>query len=247
VLIHPEATDPSKWIKGAPWYMDPENQYILRISNYASLSLTTNTQFVRAEEITGFRDLLRPEYRGRISVYDPIRPGTGWNTANYLLKTLGEDYVKALYQDQQVGVSNEYRVLADWMARGRYPISLGLGTEEIERLRKDGFPIVARRDFADAAGIVTAGFGLVMLMQPAPHPNAAKLFVNWIAMKEGNEVYNRAQMSVSTRRDVDNAWAPDYTIPAAGVDYFDTYDWEFTVNSRAPEEIARLQRLTGQQ
>ena len=66
-------------------------------------------------------------------------------------------------------------------------------------------------------------------------------------MKEGNEVYNRAQMSVSTRSDVDNAWAPDYTIPAAGVNYFDTYDWEFTVNSRAPGEIARLQRLTGQQ
>jgi iron(III) transport system substrate-binding protein len=247
VLIHPDATDPTKWIKGSHWYMDPEQQYILRISNYASLSLTTNTQFVRAEDITGFRDLLKPEYRGKISVYDPIRPGTGWNTANYLLRTLGEDYVKALYQDQQPGVSNDNRVLADWMARGRYPISLGLGTDEIERLRKDGFPIVARRDFADAAGIVTAGFGLVMLLDPAPHPNAAKLFVNWMAMKEGNEVYNRAQVSASTRNDVDNSWAPEYVIPSPGVDYFDTYDWDFTVNSRAPEEIARLQRLTGQQ
>lgn len=245
VLIHPEATDPTKWLRGSQWYMDPDNQYILRITNYLSLTLATNTEFVR-DEITSFRDLLKPEYRGKISVYDPIRPGTGWNTANYLLHTLGEDYVKALYQDQQPGVSNDYRMLSDWMARGRYPISLGLGSEDIERLRKDGFPITPRRDFADAAGIVTAGFGLVMLLQPAPHPNAAKLFVNWIAMKEGGEVYNRAQMSVSARTDVDNAWAPEYSVPVPGVEYFDTYDWNFTVNARVPEEIARLQRLTGQ-
>jgi ABC-type Fe3+ transport system substrate-binding protein len=136
-------------------------------------------------------------------------------------------------------------VLADWMARGTYPISLGLTTEEVERLRRDGFRITARRDFADASGIVTAGFGLVMLLEPAPHPNAAKLFVNWIASKEGCETYNRAQLAVSTRTDVDHSYAPDYTMPAPGVEYFDTYDWDFTVNSRAPEEINRLRRLTG--
>jgi iron(III) transport system substrate-binding protein len=246
VLIHPEATDPSKWIKGAPWYMDPDGQYILRITNSASLNLTTNSDYVRPDEITGFHDLLKPIYRDKISVYDPIRPGTGWNTANYLQRVFGDEYIKALFQDQQPGVSNENRVLADWMARGRYPISLGLGSDEIERLKKDGFPIVARRDFSDAVGIVTALFGLVMLLEPSPHPNAARLFVNWIATKEGNEVYNRAQLSVSTRTDVDNSWAPDYTIPAPGVNYFDTYDWDFTVNARAPEEVDKLRRLTGQ-
>jgi iron(III) transport system substrate-binding protein len=246
VLIQPEATDPSKWIKGAPWYMDPDGQYILRITNSASLSLATNSDYIRPDEITGFRDLLKPMYRDKISVYDPIRPGTGWNTANYLQRVFGDDYIKALFQDQQPGVSNDYRVLGDWMARGRYPISLGLDSEEIERLKTDGFPIVARRDFSDAVGIVTAAFGLVMLLEPSPHPNAARLFVNWIGMKEGNEVYNRAQLSVSTRTDVDNSWAPDYTIPAPGVNYFDTYDWDFTVNARAPEEVDRLRRLTGQ-
>ena len=245
-LIHPEATDPAKWIRGAPWYMDPDQQYILRLANYVSSAIAVNTEYVRAEEITAYRDLLDPKYRGKISVYDPIRPGTGWNTANYLLRVLGEDYIKALYQDQQPGISNDNRVLADWTARGRYPISLALGSDEIERLRKDGFPIAVRQDLPDAPGYVTAGFGLAMLMDQAPHPNAAQLFVNWVAMKEGNEVFNRAQVLVSTRTDVESAWAPPYIIPRPGVDYFDTYDWDFTVNSRAPEEVARLRRLTGQ-
>jgi ABC-type Fe3+ transport system substrate-binding protein len=84
-----------------------------------------------------------------------------------------------------------------------------------------------------------------VLVNRAPHPNAAKLFVNWLAMKEGNEVFNRAQVLVSTRADVDNSWAPPYIIPRKGVDYFDTYGWEFTVDGRKPEAVELLRRLTG--
>ena len=116
----------------------------------------------------------------------------------------------------------------------------------IETLKAEGFPIEVLRDLPDAPGQVSGGFGLVALANNAPHPNAARLFVNWMAMREGNETYNRAEVLVSTRTDVDSSWAPPYIVPRPGVDYFDTYDWEFTVNSRAPEEVARLRRLTGQ-
>jgi iron(III) transport system substrate-binding protein len=245
VLIHPEVADGPHWVRGRPWYMDPEEQYILRLSNYVSSLVAVNRQYVNPAEIKTYKDLLDPRYRGKISVYDPIRPGTGWNTANYLLRMLGEDYIRALYQDQQPGVSNDNRQLSDWMARGVYPISLGLGVDEITRLQRDGFPIEVLHDLPDAPGYVTAGFGLTVLVNNAPHPHAAKLFINWIAMREGMTVYNRAQVIVSTRTDVEPSWAPPYIIPRPGVDYFDTYDWDFTVNSRRPEEVARLRQLTG--
>jgi iron(III) transport system substrate-binding protein len=222
VLVHPEATDPSKWIIGQPWYMDPDQQYILRLANYVTSGVVVNTQFVDAAQIKRYRDLLDPRYRDKISVWDPIRPGSGWNSANYFLHTLGEDYIKGLYQDQQPGVSTDGRQLSDWMARGRYPISLGLGSDEIQRLQKEGFPVEVLTELSDAAGYVSSGFGLAVLVNRAPHPNAAKLFTNWIAMKEGNETFNRAQVTVSTRTDVDNSWAPAYMIPRPGVDYFDT-------------------------
>jgi iron(III) transport system substrate-binding protein len=245
ILVSPEATDPSKWLAGHPWFMDPEGQYILRLANYVSSAIAVNTEYVKPGELKAYRDLLDARYRGKISVWDPIRPGSGWNSANYLLYALGEDYVQSLYQSQDVGASADGRQLSDWMARGRYPVSLGLGPDDIERLQKDGFPIEALTDLADAPGYVTAGFGLAVLVNRAPHPNAAKLFVNWLAMKEGNEVFNRAQVLVSTRADVDNSWAPPYIIPRKGVDYFDTYGWEFTVDGRKPEAVERLRRLTG--
>ena len=245
VLIHPDATDPSKWIGGRMWFMDPEEQYILRLSNYVSTNIVVHTEHVRPEELTSWRDLLDPRYRGKISVADPAVSGTGSNTAAYLLRMLGEDYVRALYQGQQPGVSREDRQLADWTARAIYPISLALGPNEIEALRKDGFPIAILKGFPEAPGYVTGGFGMASLINNAPHPNAAKLLLNWLAMKEGNEVYNRAQVLVSVRTDVDNSWAPDYIIPQPGVEYFDSHGWEFTHEARNPDELARIRRLTG--
>jgi iron(III) transport system substrate-binding protein len=245
VLVHPEATDPSKWVLGHPWYMDPDQQYILRLANYVTSGIALNTQFVDPTPIKSYRDLLDPRYRDKISVWDPIRPGSGWNSANYFLHQLGEDFVKGLYQDQQPGVSTDDRQLSDWMARGRYPLSLGLASDDIQRLQNDSFPVEVLADLADAPGYVSSGFGLAVLVNQAPHPNAAKLFINWIAMKEGNETFNRAQVTVSTRTDVDNSWAPAYMVPRPGVDYFDTYDWEFTLNGRKPEAVEHLRQLTG--
>ena len=191
VLVSPEATDPSKWLIGHPWFMDPEGQYILRLANYVSSAVTVNPDYVKPGEIKTYRDLIDARYRGKISVWDPIRPGSGWNTANYLIYALGDDFVRALYQGQDVGVSTDGRQLSDWLARGRYPISLGAGPDEIERLKKDGFPSRHDRRSAGRAGVRDRGIRVGRAGNRAPHPNAAKLFINWLAMKEGNEVFNR--------------------------------------------------------
>jgi iron(III) transport system substrate-binding protein len=246
LLIHPEATDLAGWVHGSSWYMDPEQQYILRLSNLVTLTASVNTQYVRPEAIRSFADLLDPRYRGKISAFDPGVSGPGSATAAYLLRIFGEDYVRALYQDQQPGISREDRQLSDWMARGTYPISIGLASSAIEPLRADGFPIsIVLRDGKSAPQMVSAGYGLLALLNHAPHPNAAKLFVNWLAMREGNEAYNRAQVTASTRADLDNSWAPDYVIPRAGEEAVDVYDWDWMQETRAPEHLEQLKRLTG--
>ena len=200
-----------------------------------TLTVTANTQHVRAEDIQSFQDLLDPRLRGKISAFDPGVSGSGSATAAYLLHVFGEDYVRALYVDQQPGLAVRNGQLSDWMARGTYPISLGLGASEIELLRADGFPVVVLlRDGKSAPPMVSAGYGLVALVNRAPHPNAAKLFINWVAMREGNEAYNRAQVSVSTRADLDNAWAPEYAIPGRGGEAVDSTAGSGCSNPAAP-------------
>jgi iron(III) transport system substrate-binding protein len=245
-LVSPEVTDGAKWVSGRVWFMDPEQEYILRLSNLKSLVVAVNTDYFPASTFTSWRDLLDPRYRGKISVHDPGIAGSGWNTANYLLRMLGEDYVRTLYVDQQPGLSRDERQLSDWIARGAYPISLGLTATQIEPLREDAFPIgVVLRDTPEAPGVISGGTGLGGLVNRAPHPNAAKLFLNWIAMPEGQQVWNQALEFLSVRTDVDNAWAADYVKPSPGVNYFDTYDWDYVMSTRSPEELEKLRRLVG--
>jgi iron(III) transport system substrate-binding protein len=246
VLIHPDATDPGKWVTGGIWYMDPDQQYVARLARYRTLEVAVNTQYVNPGEFTSWRELLSPRHRGKISTSDPGLPGTGSNTAAYLVRVLGEDWVRTFYRDQQPGISRDSRQLSDWLARGTYPITLGLGPREIEPLRDDGFPItVVLSDSTEIPPAVAAGNGMVVLMNRAPHPSAARLFVNWIVTREGQEVWARTQETVSLRNDLDNSWVPDYVIPKPGRDYFDTASWEWTFDARNPDEMERLKRLTG--
>jgi iron(III) transport system substrate-binding protein len=243
-LIHPEATDPARWTGGKVWYMDPDQQYILRLSNQVSLQLSVNTDSVNPAEFKSWRDLLDPRYTGRISAFDYGVPSTGSVVGLFLFEMLGEDYVKALYQGQRVTLSQDARQIGDWLARGTYPITLGLGARDIEALRREGFPIaVALTGLPDAPSYLTAGFGLAVLVNQAPHPNAAKLLVNWLAMPEGQEVWNRTQRLVSVRTDLDNSWAPDYIIPKPGVQYVDNYEWERTLTKRGPDQVEHLKQL----
>jgi ABC-type Fe3+ transport system substrate-binding protein len=76
------------------------------------------------------------------------------------------------------------------------------------------------------------------MMNKAPHPNAARVFVNWTASKEGLEIFARASASPTTRNDIDElSFAPPEIIPRPGVKYFDTSAWDFTVTGK---EKARL-------
>ena len=99
-------------------------------------------------------------------------------------------------------------------------------------LRKEGVPVSILENLTDLYSEISASFGQVAIMDNAPHPNAAKVFVNWLASKEGSEVFNRAVGTVPTRSDIDESHLPPEIIPKEGVQYFDTYDWEFTVTQK---------------
>jgi iron(III) transport system substrate-binding protein len=232
ILMLPEVTDPAKWKKGKLWFIDPEEKYILRLFNSASSLFHINTRFVKPEELKSVRDLLHPKWRGKISIFDPTVPGTGSNTAAQLYAQAGEDFVKALYIDQKPAISRDKRQMEDWLARGTYPISFGARGEEVEKLQKEGFPIAAAPRLPDAPESVSAASGLLALVNRAPHPNAAKLFLNWIASREGAELFSRAQLHATTRNDVDESFLPSHVVPRPGERYFDTYDWEFTVTMK---------------
>ena len=106
-LILPEVVDGSKWKKGALWFADPEQQYVLRISNQVQPSFYVNTAIVKAGEIRSGKDLLDSKWRGKIAGEDPTLLGSGVNMAARIYLAYGEQGVKQLYVDQKPMLSRE--------------------------------------------------------------------------------------------------------------------------------------------
>ncbi len=237
-LILPEVVDPSKWKKGKLWFMDPDGKYVLRLFNYLGGSFYVNTRYVKPEEFNSIKEFLNPRWKGKISIVDPSR-GQGAFYAAIFYVQMGEEFVKKLYVDQKPVFSTNSRQMADWLARGTYPISLGAGSENVKRLQKEGFPVKGI-EVPDMQRRVVAGNGNVAIMNKAPHPKAARVFVNWIASREGLEFLSRVNLKPTTRNDVDESFLTAEEIPLSDVNYFDGSGWSFTA-----VEVPKVRRQMG--
>jgi iron(III) transport system substrate-binding protein len=232
-LVVPEVVDGSKWIKGAPWFQDPEQQYVLRLSNTILPSFFINTDIIKPDDLHLAKNLLDVKWQGKISTEDPASPGSGVNVAARFFLAFGADGVKTLYLDHKPVISRDARQLTDYLLRGTYPIALNVDKDQLDKMSKEGLPVKAIYALPDFPAGIGAGQSLLGMINHAPHPNAAKLFVNWIASKEGLEIYSRARSEAPTRTDIDAAsYLPDEMIPKADGKYFDTYDWDFTLKTR---------------
>ena len=56
--------------------------------------------------------------------------------------------------------------------------------------------------------------------------------------------FSRVRPFVTTRNDVDESFLAPGDIPRPGVNYFDTYDWQYTVNERERIRL-RVKELLG--
>jgi iron(III) transport system substrate-binding protein len=245
ILLDPQVTDGSKWKSGKLWFIDPDDKYILRIFNTRTPMFYLNTDKVKPSEIQSAEDLINPKFKGKIITSDPTLPGIGSSDSARFYIQFGEDYVKKLYVDQQTILSRDRRQIGDGVARGAYPIALGAEDEEMEKLQKEGFPVQRIYSLKGMSDIVSPSEGHVGLFNNAPHPNAAKLFVNWIASKEGLEIYARNRGCSPTRNDIDEVsfLAPEM-IAQPGVEYFDSYNWDFVLTTKEKIRL-RMKELLG--
>jgi hypothetical protein len=117
-LLLPEVLEPGNWKTGKIWFIDPEGRYVLRLLNYVTEMFFINTQHVKPGEIRSIRDLLNPNWRGKIVAYDPTVAGSGSNDAILMYRQFGEDFVKRLYIDQKPVISRYLSLIKDFLSRG---------------------------------------------------------------------------------------------------------------------------------
>ena len=211
-FLLPEVKDPNNWWGGYVW-IDNAKRYIYSFAAYQTESLWYKSNLVKPEEFHSFDDLLNTKWRGKIGMSDPRTPGSGASMWSYMREIKGDGYMRKLV-GQKLLLTRDLRLLADKTARGQVSIAVGIAYSEFLPFIKAGLP-VKPLPMPKEGMYATTGYGNLAIIKNAPHPNAAKVFVNWFLGKEGQEIYTSSMGEPTRRLDVDTKWLKNSGITAA--------------------------------
>lgn len=244
LLVDPEVNDPSRWFQGKHHYVDPERRYIFVWGASPTYNVAYNTNLVDPNEIRSYADLLDPKWKGKIVSWSPGQGAGASIIPMFFNPKIGEDWFRRWAGEMNVTIVADARQGAEWVAMGRFAIGMfGLNTQA-EALKDQGFPIKDYLPHPMAEGeVLSASAANIMVMDKAPNPNAAKLFVNWVLSREGQTLLIKAaETTDSLRIDVPNdGLEPQYRIDPKA-DYivaFSNPDYA----ARQDEALAKLKTI----
>ena len=226
-LLLPEVLDESKWWGGKHHYMDPEGQSIfVFLGSVEPPNVYYNTKLVEPKEFYSYWNLVDAKWRGKLLARDPRQPGRQRVGARifYHIPDLGPTFLTRLFTEMEVTFSRDDRQAMDWLAVGKFPLCLFCG--DIETVRPQSLPVEELNTYKwkDGFAINSGSNGTVTLMNNAPHPNAARVFINWLLSREGQisfqKIMNNPDLVMeSMRLDIPKDPIPADKRRAAGVNY----------------------------
>ncbi len=175
-------------------YISPEAQFIPQgfkdpegfwTANYtAYYAFIYNTKMVAKKDVPkNYESLLNPAWKGKI--------GLSSNEVDWfmgMLDFLGEkngiQFMKHLGAQHPV-LRNGRTLTATLLMAGEYPLALSVVHTTREQQKKG-----ASIDIMSLPTPTLAGIRLIGVHANAPHPNAARLFVDFILSKEGQGIFN---------------------------------------------------------
>jgi iron(III) transport system substrate-binding protein len=227
-LILPEVLDESKWYQRKHHYADPEGQYVFSYVGSATYgSVNYNTKQVNAKDIKSYWDLLEPKWKGKIIARDIRAPGPGSGNARffYYHPELGAPFIRKLFGEMDVTLFRDYRQGPDWLAVGKYSICFFC---DVDVLKQQGLPVdtFGPGVFKEGGGLVQQ-FGTMTLINKAPHPSAARVFINWLLSRKGQialqkTLVNSESPPDSLRIDIPKDDVPLISRRVDGINYIDT-------------------------
>lgn len=158
-----------------------------------------NTKLVKPdEEPTSWFDLKDPRYKGRIMYADPRSPNSGQSIAWFLSQKYGPDgeaFLRDLgKQDLQFEASQPK--IADEIARGERGIGMPVQWISYKAVEGPNVKFVQPKEglyYSIANAVIVKG---------APHPNAAKLWIEWEVSQAGQQVKVDVGQETAIRTDV---------------------------------------------
>lgn len=164
----------------APEFKDPQGYWTCVYLTVAVLAYNTNR--VKPEELPRrYEDLLSPKWKSRMALdanEERWVPG--------LMQSMGRDktvtFLKALAQ-QEIYIRRGRSLLTQLLLAGEFDVQIVAYWHEVNRLMKQKAPI-------GWVGMEPAisGAPQISLVTKAPHPNAARLFIDFVISAEGQGI-----------------------------------------------------------
>ena len=208
-FMHPEVLDKTNYFGGRYWWTDEEAQYHFVMTADVShpagkASWWWNTNLVSMDEILSWDSpfsVLKDENRGKLVTLTHLTGGaTSGDLKDYLDPLVGPEWYERFYVDMDTFFAPGADLIIDGLAFGKYSyaIEMGGGSGDLREIRDGGGPVENYGDAFDDGRVpgipvtqtldATGGAGgMLLLMRNLPHPNATRLYVNWILSREGQQ------------------------------------------------------------
>ena len=155
-----------------------------------------NTHMVSAKDApASYLDLLQPKWKGQIALETEE-----YQWFYHLMQIMGRDkgmeFMKQ-FARQDLQMRKGHTLLAQLVAAGEVALATVVYSNRVERMKASGAPI----DWVRFKGPTITALNAISIPERAPHPNAAKLFVDFALSKEGQSLL-RGLRRIPARPDV---------------------------------------------
>lgn len=155
-----------------------------------------NTHMVSAKDApSSYEDLLHPRWKGLIALETEE-----YQWFYHLMQIMGKDkgleFMKR-FAGQSLQMRKGHTLLAQLVAAGEVALATVVYSNRVERLKASGAPI----DWVRFKGPTITALNAISIPDRAPHPNGAKLFVDFALSKEGQSLL-RGLRRIPARPDV---------------------------------------------
>ena len=181
-----------------PEFKDPNGYWVA--ANYYVMTPAVNTDLVpEKDRPKTYEDLLDKKWADKI-VWKQNDTSGGPGFIGHVLSTMGEEkgmaYLRKLREQRIKSVGASARAVLDQVIAGEYPLVLQIFNHHAALSAKKGAPSQWLK--LEPVMVQTE---LHAITAAAPHPNAAKLFVEYMISKEGQLIFQKADY-FPTRSDV---------------------------------------------
>ena len=173
-----------------PEVRDPEGYWVG--SNLYVLTPGYNTDLVApGTQPKTFGDLLDPKWKGRMVWNSGVASSAAAGFIGLVLKTMGEDqgraYLRDLAKQDIAGVRVSARQVLNQVIAGEYAVGLAIFNNHAVISAEKGAPCT----WIPMSPAMTV-LSVLSVMKGAPHPNAAKLLVDFLVSEAGQKLYRDA-------------------------------------------------------